>query len=91
MLEKDEFGWIAIKSSSDWYPNYSGRNNSYFELKYNYPSDYELVSIGEQTSFSENEEIKTSIWQSKTPTHNASFNIGYFKKYEFSEKKFSKI
>ncbi len=91
LLEKDEFGWIAIKSSSDWFPNYYSRDNSYFELKFNYPADYELVSIGEQTSFSEDEEVKSSSWKNKIPSHNASFNIGKFEKYEFTEKDLPKV
>ena len=91
LLEKDEFGWIAIKSSSEWFPNYDSRDNSYFELKFNYPADYELVSIGEQTSFSEDEDVKSSSWKNKIPSHNASFNIGRFEKYEFTEKDLPKV
>lgn len=91
LLKKDEFGWIAIKSSLNWYPKYNSFENSLFEITFTYPSNYDLVSIGERISYSENEETKTACWKSQLPTRNVSFNIGKFEKYEFEKKEIPKV
>ncbi len=91
VLDKDEFGWVAIKSLYSWYPRLHEKINSFFEINFVYPKNYELVSIGEKTSLKELDDFNTSSWHSKVPTHNASFNIGHFKKYEYIQPELPKV
>lgn len=78
LLEKNELGWIELKSSIFWYPRYDNREKSVFNLTFNTPSKYQLVSIGDLAERIDEGDVISSIWRCSTPTRNASFNVGNF-------------
>ncbi len=85
LLERNEFGWISIKSPSGWYPRYGYRTPTSFDLTFHTPSAMKFVSVGEPVSSVENDDVVSSRWITQVPTRNASFNIGYFEEYEIKE------
>ena len=91
LLERDVFGWISIKSSNNWYPNQKEKLRSLFKLNFTYPTDFKLISIGEQTSINEYEDSTNATWDCNLPTYGASFNFGRFEKYEFSKENSPKV
>ncbi len=88
LLEKNEFGWIKLKSPGDWFPRNFLREKSNFNLTFHTPAEYKFCAIGVKTSeeLDDEEEVQTSNWKTEYPVRNASFNIGLFKKYELKEK-----
>ena len=87
ILDKNEFGWIGLKSSLGWYPNPQTLDYSMFDVTFTYPEKYTLISVGQETFYEENEDFKTSQWKTDYPVAAVSFNIGIFKKYEFPDLK----
>jgi hypothetical protein len=87
LLEKDEFGWVGLKSSLYWYPKYGNRSRSFYDITFSTHKNYKIVSVGELLSTEEQGELITTRWMSKLPIRNASFNIGSFETYEFADEK----
>jgi len=83
VMDKNEVGWIGLKSSLTWYPNYLSREYSMFDIIFSYPEKYTLLSIGEEVSFEKVEDYSKSRWKTKYPARNASFNLGVFENYKF--------
>lgn len=86
LLEKIEYGWIAIKSTSQWYPRYDFRMKAYFGLIFHTPAKYDFVSVGDLIQKKENEDVLYTTWMCNEPIVNASFNIGKFEKNQVIEK-----
>jgi len=82
LLEKDELGWIYLKSSIYWYPRYDSRERAAFGLIFHTPAKYDLVSVGEFINKVEKDDMLTTTWFCKNPTRNVSFNIGKFERHE---------
>jgi len=85
LLEKNQLGWIALKSPDYWFPRYSYSNNVKYDLTFTHPEKYTLVSIGEKTSEEIDDDFVNTHWKSVEPGHNASFNIGNFEKFELED------
>lgn len=82
LLEKNELGWIELKSSIYWYPRYDNREKAAFGLIFHTPIKYDFISVGELISKVEHDDIITTTWFVKTPSRNVSFNIGNFEVLE---------
>ncbi len=91
LLEKDELSWIALKSPDYWFPRYSYRDNVLHDLTFTYPEKYKLVSIGKKESEEESDDFITCRWKSVEPAHSASFNIGFFEKFELEDESKTKV
>jgi hypothetical protein len=91
LMEKDEFGWIALKSPDYWFPRYSYRDNVLHDLTFTYPEKYQLVSTGKKVSEEESDDFITCRWKSIEPAHSASFNIGLFEKFELEDENKMKV
>lgn len=88
LLKKNEFGWVQLRSSNHWFPKYTYEREltSNFELTFNYPDKFTLVSVGKETSHeSDDDDIITSTWKTSYPIRNASFNIGHYDVEEIEE------
>ena len=85
LLEKNELGWIELKSSIFWYPRYDNSEKAAFGLIFRTPSEYDLISVGELINRVVNEDITTTTWLVNMPSRNVSFNIGKFEKYEINK------
>jgi hypothetical protein len=75
--------WMFVRSSIDWYPHQDGRRRAPFDLTFNSPSQYHLVSVGERVSFETRGRVTTSRWLSERPIRNASFVLGLFDEESF--------
>lgn len=82
LLDKNDLGWIYIKSSIYWYPRYDNRSKVHFGLIFHTPTKYDFVSVGDRISEIVREEVVTTTWLCNTPVRNVSFNIGNFDVYE---------
>jgi hypothetical protein len=82
LLEKNELGWIYLKSSIFWYPRYDNHEKAAFGLIFHYPAKYELVSVGDLANKVEQNDVTTSTWFCNTPSRNISFNIGQFEVHD---------
>jgi hypothetical protein len=72
--------FFFIKSSAAWYPRpLEGRSLATFDLTYHSPASYLLASVGERVAEQTDGNVVTSHWVARSPTRNASFNIGQFK------------
>ncbi len=78
--------WVELESSVMWYPSEDYRNKAEFDLTFSYPSNFTLASVGslQSTETDGDAERTTSHWVTTAPIRNASFNIGLFKTYEFT-------
>lgn len=91
LLEKNQFGWIYMKSSSGWYPRIYGKTRSYYKLNYKFPDRYKLASIGKLVSEKTVDDFSVSTWVTPTSVKSASFNIGNFKEYLYHEENFPDV
>ena len=81
LLRKNEFGWVQLRSSNFWFPKYTHEelSKANFELTFKYPDNFALVCIGDKISEeTDSDDFITSIWKTKYPIRNASFNIGHY-------------
>ncbi len=92
MFTSNEEELYSINSPDNWYPNLYDRINNNFEIDFVYPSKYTLVSIGERTSYHQTEDSTMSSWSTTTvPAYYASFNLGKFKTFTFTEEGLPKV
>lgn len=91
LLEKDELAWIAIKSPDYWFPKYYYRKDILYDLTFTYPEKYMLVSIGKKESEEQSDDFITCRWKTVEPAHSASFNIGYYEKFELQDDRNNKV
>jgi hypothetical protein len=87
LLFKDELAWITIKAPNTWYPRYGFRTKVNYDLTFHTPTALKFASVGEKVLLLEGEETSTSRWITRSPTHSASFNIGYFKESEIKDER----
>jgi hypothetical protein len=88
LLKKNEFGWVQLRSSNYWFPKYVHEelSKANYDLTFKYPDNFALVCIGDKISEEVDEEdIITSVWKTKYPIRNASFNIGHYDVEEINE------
>ena len=84
-MEKNQFGWIELKSSNYWYPRLGNWAASMFDLIFHTPAEYNFVSVGDLKKRTEKDDVLTTIWKSSIPFRNASFSIGKFEKFSLEE------
>ena len=75
--------WMLMGTSTGWYPQPEGRHRAPFDLTFHVPSQYHLVSVGEQVSSQTRDGVTTSRWRTGRPIHNASFVLGLFDEETF--------
>ncbi|MBX2992985.1 MAG: hypothetical protein KF749_17680, partial [Bacteroidetes bacterium] len=79
LLERNEDGWIGLKSSSSWYPRYGYRTRANFDLTFRSPATFKLVSAGKRLYEQQSGDTVTSRWVTVRPSHNVSFTVGKFR------------
>ena len=75
---------VKIRSFDFWYPQYLTYDLKHFDITFNYPSSYDLISVGKKVSEEKLKKVKTDRWVTKYPVNFAPFNMGKFKNEEFS-------
>jgi hypothetical protein len=82
LLEKNDLGWINLKSSIFWYPRYDNNEKAAFGLIFHIPTEYDIVSVGELVNKVQKDDVFTTTWFCNTPSRNISFSIGNFEVHE---------
>jgi Peptidase family M1 domain len=70
-----------------WYPQFSSNKYNHFDITYHFPSNYDLVSVGEKMYEEKEKKVSTSRWVTKHPVNYAPFNMGKFKEEEFCDER----
>lgn len=78
-----DLGWVYIQSP-DWYPRTDNQRSTTFDLIFHTAEEFTLVSVGEQISSQPKVDMVTTHWISSNPIYAASFNLGYYKRYEIN-------
>jgi Peptidase family M1 domain len=91
LLEKNQAGWIELKSSTNWYPRLGNRGKAMFGLIFHTPAEYSFISVGELKRKTMNDDVLNTTWLCEKPYRNCSFSIGKFEKYTLEEKGFPQI
>jgi len=81
ILERDTRSWIYLKSPLYWYPRYALWEPAIYQLSFEYPADYTLVSIGARVDSLRTGDVIKSKWHSKGMATHAVFNMGYFERF----------
>ena len=79
--------WLSIKSSIFWYPNLRNLDKATFDITFNVPEDFELVSVGKNIFSKTENKFTTARWVTSKPIRNASFNIGKFNSYKIKDRR----
>jgi len=75
--------WFFMNPLSAWYPiNEQGPLLSQFDITYDSPIRYPLVSIGELADSTVTDRLRTTHWVTHLPTATASFNLGLLDRYD---------
>ncbi len=91
LIENDQEGFY-IKSSSTWYPRFSGSESSAtYDLTFHTPKDLEFISAGKKLSESIKNDVLTTDWIIPFPVQNVCFNIGDYKEYVTKDPRFPTV
>ncbi len=86
LFEKNELGWVSIKSPNHWFPRCKEWENSYFDLTFSVPAKYKFCCVGREILQEKNEEKEMINYKysTKYPIKNVSFNMGLFEEYKIN-------
>jgi len=76
-----EEDWVFFDPAVDWYPRVVPGLRSTYELEYEYPAPYTLVSVGESKGAVKEGNRIRSAWSVTAPITDCSFMIGIYKEY----------
>lgn len=78
LLEKDDFGWIGLRSSSSWYPRYGDHAYANFAMTFHTPAKWKFAASAERLAADLRGDTLVTRWKTVRPAHNVSFSIGQF-------------
>lgn len=78
---------VYLKASDDWYPshNITRRQKHLFDISFEYPKTYKIISLGERTDAKVGKKSITERWVNSSPIRHCTFNIGLFKEFTFKD------
>ena len=76
------YGLFYIYGKTSWFPSSSIRDCATFELVYDIPKSYQVVSCGKKIELSEESGRSVSRWIVDQPVEYVSFNLGVFESKE---------
>jgi hypothetical protein len=81
VLEEAGTGSYYVRARTSWYPNLNGfGERALYDLTFQVPRKYKVVSVGELQSEEIEDERAVSHWITPTPVAVAGFNYGDYKK-----------
>jgi hypothetical protein len=78
---KREDDWVYFDPGSFWYPRVVPGRRATYELEYEHPADYTLVSVGEPSAPQRKGDTVVSQWTVDSPIFQSSFMIGIYKEH----------
>ena len=81
---KSVYGLFYIFGKASWFPRNVIRDWATFELTYNIPKSYEVVSCGKRINFNIEEGRAISNWLIDQPVWFAAFNLGVYESKEIT-------
>lgn len=80
VVSKEGNGNYSVEARTSWYPSVNSfLDRATYELSYQYPKRFVLVSVGQPVKESTDGDWKVAEWKSETPLAVAGFNYGDFK------------
>lgn len=76
------FGILHISGQTSWFPSNPVRDCATFELNYDCPKSYEIISCGNKIESAVENGRSLSKWITSEPVEYVSFNIGVFESRE---------
>lgn len=77
-----EYGLFYIFGETSWFPSNPIRDRATFELIYDIPDSYEIISCGKRLEIREEKGRSISRWYVDSPIEYVSFNLGVFESKE---------
>ena len=74
--------WVRFDPGASWYPRVISGRRSTYDLEYEYPESYTLVSVGEPAAPERKGNSVRSTWKVATPIAECSFMIGIYKEHK---------
>lgn len=89
IIENDR-GVVYVNPTLNWFPycytkEESRRKKAFYDLTFNYPSEYTLVTVGKCLEETRGEDYTASHWVTDKSIRNASFYLGKYKEYRLAE------
>ncbi len=82
-----EDDWVHFDPGTFWYPRMVPGRRATYELEYEYPSEYTLVSVGDPSPGQRRGNMFASRWSVSTPILQSSFMIGIYKEHTIRAEK----
>jgi peptidase M1-like protein len=81
-------GNFYVAARTSWYPSVNRfRDRATFDLSFQYPKKYTLVSVGARGEEGKDGKMATSKWSSDVPLAVAGFNLGRFKQKQITDER----
>lgn len=74
-----------ISAMYGWYPEYGWRQRATYTMNFHSPKGIEFVATGTPADRIEKDNILHTKWELTEPASDASFSIGFMKKYQFTD------
>lgn len=84
LLERRD-DWFFIRASRGWYPIHGLRQRATFDLSFRYPERFQFASVGSRIFSDTTAGEVLSRWVLESPAPVASFNVGFFKPFDFPQ------
>lgn len=79
-------GNFYVGARTSWYPNINSfHDHATYELRFRYPKQYTLVSVGKRISEAKDGSTAVSEWKSDVPLAVAGFNYGDYKRRDAAD------
>ncbi|MDD3050665.1 MAG: M1 family aminopeptidase [Candidatus Cloacimonetes bacterium] len=80
---------VTLREHNHWYPVYNTYVRRNYDITFNHPVSYTMVTVGQKVSETEDKvtKIRTSRWVPDYPVNNAPINMGKFKTEVFKDRR----
>lgn len=82
LLERLEQDWIALASTSDWYPRAAFAAPATWDMTFAYPAGMQLLAPGTRTEDRLAGSVRHARWVLDRPTPRMAFELGYYRGIE---------
>ena len=84
-IAQRQVGEFFVSAGANWYPSYSLRQKSIFDMKFKTLKEYAFIATGNLVKKEVVKDTLVTTWKVIPPARNVSFDIGNMKLYKFKE------